>query len=43
MAVRATVSRFPVTKEELDLSGVQWGISVTPFATPNDQTDADSR
>jgi hypothetical protein len=37
MAVRATVSRFPVTQEMLDACGVQWGISVTPFAAADER------
>ncbi|KAF6996105.1 hypothetical protein CFC21_012492 [Triticum aestivum] len=37
MAVRATVSRFPVTQGALDECGIQWGISVTPF-TAADET-----
>jgi hypothetical protein len=37
MAVRATVSRFPVTQDALDACGVQWGISVTPFAAADER------
>ncbi|VAH19649.1 unnamed protein product [Triticum turgidum subsp. durum] len=36
MAVRATVSRFPVTQGALDECGIQWGISVTPFAADDE-------
>ncbi|KQK06025.1 protein transport protein sec24 [Brachypodium distachyon] len=37
MAVRSTVSRFPVTQEALDACGIQWGISVTPFAAADER------
>ncbi|XP_024964793.1 protein transport protein Sec24B-like [Cynara cardunculus var. scolymus] len=36
MAVRATVSRFPVDADQLDTSGVLWGVAVTPFATKDE-------
>lgn len=32
MAVRATISRFPVGQKSLDSSGLPWGVTVTPFA-----------
>lgn len=32
MAVRATLSRFPVDQESLESSGLPWGVTVTPFA-----------
>ncbi|WOL03496.1 protein transport protein SEC23-like [Canna indica] len=32
MAVRATVSRFPVDANALESSGLPWGATVTPFA-----------
>ncbi|KAL5203080.1 hypothetical protein ABZP36_014032 [Zizania latifolia] len=37
MAVRATVSRFPVTAEALEACAVQWGIAVTPFAAADER------
>jgi hypothetical protein len=37
MAVRATVSRFPVTPEALESCAVQWGVAVTPFATADER------
>uniref|UniRef100_A0A0D9WH23 Sec23/Sec24 trunk domain-containing protein n=1 Tax=Leersia perrieri TaxID=77586 RepID=A0A0D9WH23_9ORYZ len=37
MAMRATVSRFPVTEEALEACAVQWGIAVTPFAAADER------
>ncbi|THU68747.1 hypothetical protein C4D60_Mb08t07110 [Musa balbisiana] len=39
MAVRATVSRFPVDADALESSGLPWGATVTPFA-PADERGA---
>ncbi|CAL9107942.1 unnamed protein product [Musa textilis] len=39
MAVRATVSRFPVDADALESSGLPWGATVTPFA-PADEHGA---
>ncbi|KAJ6897230.1 protein transport protein SEC24-like [Populus alba x Populus x berolinensis] len=36
MAVRATVSRFPKTKDEQESSGLPWGVTVTPFASKDE-------
>ncbi|TYI80434.1 hypothetical protein E1A91_D05G087300v1 [Gossypium mustelinum] len=42
MAVRATVSRFPIDPDSQEASGVPWGLTVTPFAAKdeNDQAPA---
>ncbi|TYG67581.1 hypothetical protein ES288_D05G087500v1 [Gossypium darwinii] len=42
MAVRATVSRFPIDPDSQESSGVPWGLTVTPFAAKdeNDQAPA---
>ncbi|XP_039004723.1 protein transport protein SEC24-like [Hibiscus syriacus] len=42
MAVRATVSRFPTDSDSQEASGVPWGLTVTPFASKdeNDQAPA---
>ncbi|KAG6496507.1 hypothetical protein ZIOFF_044374 [Zingiber officinale] len=39
MAVRATVSRFPLDANTLEASGLPWGVTVTPFA-PFDERGA---
>ncbi|XP_048233875.1 protein transport protein Sec24A isoform X2 [Ricinus communis] len=36
MAVRATVSRFPLDQDAQEASGLPWGVTVTPFA-PKDE------
>ncbi|CAM8964192.1 unnamed protein product [Rhodiola kirilowii] len=36
MAVRATVSRFPINEEAQESSGLPWGITVTPFAAKDE-------
>ncbi|KAL4591727.1 hypothetical protein LXL04_004698 [Taraxacum kok-saghyz] len=36
MAVRATVIRFPSDPDAQDLSGVPWGVTVTPFASKDE-------
>ncbi|PQM39929.1 protein transport protein SEC24 [Prunus yedoensis var. nudiflora] len=36
MAVRATVSRFPIDAGAHESSGIPWGVSVTPFATKDE-------
>ncbi|KAK9279753.1 hypothetical protein L1049_013435 [Liquidambar formosana] len=36
MAVRATVSRFPIDPDAQESSGLPWGVTVTPFA-PKDE------
>ncbi|KAL0774392.1 hypothetical protein Bca101_039543 [Brassica carinata] len=36
MAVRATVSRFPIDSDALEASGLPWGLTVTPFASKDE-------
>ncbi|XP_042511223.1 protein transport protein SEC24-like isoform X1 [Macadamia integrifolia] len=36
MAVRATVSRFPMDADAKEAGGLPWGITVTPFATTDE-------
>ncbi|KAK6936224.1 Sec23/Sec24, helical domain [Dillenia turbinata] len=36
MAVRATVSRFPIDADAQEASGIPWGVTVTPFATKDE-------
>ncbi|KAI3523257.1 hypothetical protein L1887_01317 [Cichorium endivia] len=36
MAVRATVIRFPLDPDAQDSSGVPWGVTVTPFASKDE-------
>uniref|UniRef100_A0A6N2LJM2 Sec23/Sec24 trunk domain-containing protein n=1 Tax=Salix viminalis TaxID=40686 RepID=A0A6N2LJM2_SALVM len=36
MAVRATVSRFPMEEDVQESSGLPWGITVTPFASKDE-------
>ncbi|KAK6272312.1 hypothetical protein POUND7_009395 [Theobroma cacao] len=36
MAVRATVSRFPVDSDAQEASGVPWGITLTPFTAKDE-------
>lgn len=36
MAVRATVSRFPSDPDAQEASGLPWGVTVTPFATKDE-------
>ncbi|XP_076893991.1 protein transport protein SEC23 D-like [Bidens hawaiensis] len=36
MAVRATVLRFPSDADAQDLSGIPWGVTVTPFAAKDE-------
>ncbi|XP_031387826.1 protein transport protein SEC23 [Punica granatum] len=36
MAVRATVSRFPIDSDAQENSGIPWGITVTPFASKDE-------
>lgn len=37
MAVRSSISRFPVNLEEQESSGLPWGITVTPFAAADER------
>ncbi|XP_074589227.1 protein transport protein SEC23 D-like [Curcuma longa] len=37
MAMRATVSRFPVDDNTLEASGLPWGVTVTPFAPADER------
>lgn len=43
MAVRATVSRFPVDEEAQESSGLPWGITVTPFASKDENGNPPAR
>lgn len=36
MAVRATVSRFPIDPEAQEAGGIPWGVTVSPFATKDE-------
>ncbi|XP_042476596.1 protein transport protein SEC24-1-like [Macadamia integrifolia] len=36
MAVRATVSRFPIDADAQEAGGLPWGVTVTPFATTDE-------
>lgn len=36
MAVRATVSRFPIDTDAREGSGLLWGVTVTPFAASDE-------
>ncbi|KAJ6927761.1 protein transport protein SEC24-like [Populus alba x Populus x berolinensis] len=36
MAVRATMSRFPMEEDVQESSGIPWGITVTPFASKDE-------
>lgn len=36
MAVRATTSRFPIDPDAQEGSGLPWGVTVTPFATKDE-------
>jgi len=36
MAVRATVSRFPIDSDAQEASGLPWGLTVTPFAAKDE-------
>ncbi|OAY38211.1 protein transport protein SEC24 [Manihot esculenta] len=36
MAVRATVSRFPMDQDAQESSGLPWGVTVTPFAAKDE-------
>lgn len=40
MAVRATVSRFPMDAGAHENSGIPWGVTVTPFATKDENGQA---
>ncbi|KAM5585192.1 protein transport protein SEC23 D [Rosa sericea] len=40
MAVRATVSRFPIDAGAHENSGIPWGLTVTPFATKDESGQA---
>lgn len=40
MAVRATVSRFPIDAGAHENSGIPWGLTVTPFATKDENGQA---
>ncbi|XP_062083011.1 protein transport protein SEC23 D isoform X2 [Humulus lupulus] len=40
MAVRATVSRFPIDSDAQENSGLPWGVTVTPFATKDEEDRA---
>ncbi|MBA0622664.1 hypothetical protein Godav_008186, partial [Gossypium davidsonii] len=40
MAVRATVSRFPIDPDSQEASGVPWGLTVTPFAAKDENDQA---
>lgn len=40
MAVRATVSRFPMDSGAHENSGIPWGLTVTPFATKDENGQA---
>lgn len=37
MAVRATVSRFPIDSDAQESSGLPWGVTVTPFAAKDEE------
>ncbi|KAJ4980050.1 hypothetical protein NE237_010830 [Protea cynaroides] len=37
MAVRATVSRFPMDADAQEAGGLPWGVTVTPFATVDER------
>ncbi|PON65445.1 Sec23/Sec [Parasponia andersonii] len=37
MAVRATVSRFPIDSDAQENSGLPWGVTVTPFAAMDEE------
>ncbi|KAF3332055.1 protein transport protein SEC23-like protein [Carex littledalei] len=37
MAVRSSISRFPVNLEEQESSGLPWGITVTPFSATDER------
>ncbi|KAL5583227.1 hypothetical protein UlMin_015669 [Ulmus minor] len=37
MAVRATVSRFPIDSDAQENSGLPWGVTVTPFAAKDEE------
>ncbi|KAF3554993.1 hypothetical protein F2Q69_00012353 [Brassica cretica] len=43
MAVRATVSRFPIDSDALEASGLPWGLTVTPFAAKDENGIAPAR
>ena len=36
MAVRATVSRFPIDPDAQEACGLPWGVTVTPFAAKDE-------
>ncbi|XP_050234495.1 protein transport protein SEC23 D isoform X1 [Mercurialis annua] len=36
MAIRATVSRFPLDRDAQETSGLPWGVTVTPFASKDE-------
>ena len=40
MAVRATVSRFPIDSDAQEAFGVPWGLTVTPFAAKDENGQA---
>ncbi|KAF7805716.1 protein transport protein SEC24 [Senna tora] len=40
MAVRATVSRFPIDPDAQEGSGLPWGVTVTPFAAKDENGQA---
>lgn len=40
MAVRATVSRFPADPDAQEVSGLPWGLTVTPFASKDENGQA---
>ncbi|KAG2397436.1 hypothetical protein LR48_Vigan08g137200 [Vigna angularis] len=42
MAVRATVSRFPMDTDAREASGLLWGVAVTPFAAADENNRAPS-
>ncbi|KAL5130503.1 Protein transport protein SEC24-1 [Glycine soja] len=42
MAVRSTVSRFPMDTDAREGSGLLWGVTVTPFAATDENTRAPS-
>ncbi|KDP24980.1 hypothetical protein JCGZ_24318 [Jatropha curcas] len=40
MAVRATVSRFPMDQDAQESSGLPWGVTVTPFASKDENSQS---
>lgn len=39
MAVRASVTRFPGDPDALEVAGLPWGVTLTPFATKDENGD----